>query len=84
MATRSLDASWRAAPAIGGIVAVLVIAFAMWPGTALSLIWPQEYAILLAWSVLGFVLYRVTPRGPDEVSLRTLLGDHYAKLADRR
>ena len=72
---------YRWAPAAGGIIAVLVIAFALWPDTAVSLVWPQEHAILLGWFGLGLVLYLITPRYSDERALRTLLGSYYSKIA---
>lgn len=53
-------------PALGALGAVLVIAFAVFPGTELSLVWPQEYLLLAAWAVLGLVLYVVTGRPRDE------------------
>lgn len=69
----------RWAPALGAVAAVLVIAFALWPGTDLSLAWPQEYLILLAWAVLGLVLYAATRGADDDQALRELLGDYYEK-----
>jgi len=65
----------RVLPAIGGVAAVLVVGYALWPGTDLSLVWPQEYLILLAWVVLGAVLYSLTRGKDDEEALRELLGD---------
>lgn len=71
-------ASWL--PAVGGVVAVLVILLTLVPGTDISLVWPHEYAILLAWVALGAAIYAVAPREDDESALRTLLGDQYEKL----
>lgn len=70
---RPYRANPRWAPALGAVVAVLVIAFALWPGTDVSLVWPQEYVILAAWVVLGLVLYAST-RGDDDAARRELLG----------
>lgn len=68
------------APALGAVLAVLVIGFALWPGTDLSLVWPWEYVILAVWVLLGIVLYGVTRRRDDTEALRTLLGPHYDRL----
>lgn len=72
--------SWtvRTLPACGAVAAVLVVAYALWPGTDLSLIWPQEYLILLAWVALGALMYWLSPSTDDETSLRVLLGEHAA------
>lgn len=68
----------RLLPAAGAVAAVLVVGYAVWPGTDLSLVWPQEYAILAAWGVLGVVLYRSGSRVDDDAALRSLLGEQYA------
>jgi amino acid transporter len=68
----------RTLPALG---AVAVVAYALWPGTDLSLVWPQEYLILLAWVALGAVMYRLSPPTDDETALRGLLGEHAAAPA---
>ncbi|MDN5856348.1 MAG: APC family permease, partial [Actinomycetia bacterium] len=67
----------RWAPALGAIVAMLVIAYALWPGTDLSILWPQEYIILAAWLVLGVVLYAISPKTDEDAARRVLLGDYY-------
>lgn len=67
----------RWVPAVGAIVAVLVICYALWPGTDLSILWPQEYLILAAWLCLGLLLYVASPRIDEEQARRVLLGDHY-------
>ena len=69
----------RWAPALGAIVAVLVIAYALWPGTDLSILWPQEYIILGTWLVLGIMLYAASPKTDEEQTRRVLLGDYYDK-----
>jgi basic amino acid/polyamine antiporter, APA family len=74
----------RWAPAVGAIAAVLVIGYALWPGTALSLVWPQEYVILAAWLVLGVLLYATTGRGDDERARRALLGSYYDRTFGAR
>ncbi len=61
-------------PALGGVAAVLVIAVTLTPGTALSLKWPQEYAILAFWVFLGACLYRFVPRETGEGGLAAVLG----------
>jgi amino acid transporter len=67
----------RWAPGLGALAAVLVIAFALWPGTDLSLAWPQEYAILGAWALLGVLLYGARRRTDGDQALRELLGGYY-------
>jgi APA family basic amino acid/polyamine antiporter len=67
-------------PAIGGVVAVLVILLTLVPGTDIALVWPSEYIILLAWIVLGAIIYAIAPKERDEQALRALLGDQYAKI----
>jgi APA family basic amino acid/polyamine antiporter len=67
-------------PAIGGVVAVLVILLTLVPGTDISLVWPSEYAILLVWVVLGALIYVIAPKEEDEQALRALLGDQYGKI----
>lgn len=66
----------RVLPAMGAIAAVAVVAFVLWPGTDLSLIWPQEYLILLVWVVLGAVLHLTTPALPEQEASEALLGEH--------
>jgi amino acid transporter len=68
-------------PAVGGVVAVLVILLTLVPGTDISLVWPSEYIILLVWIVLGAIIYALAPRERDEQALRALLGDQYGKIA---
>ncbi len=67
-------------PAMGGVVAVLVIVLSLVPGTDISLVWPAEYVILVVWFVLGAVIYAIAPKEEDEQALRALLGDQYGKL----
>lgn len=50
------------------------------PGTDLSIVWPHEYAILVAWLVLGAVTYMATRGESEENALRSLAGEHYEKL----
>lgn len=77
----ALDRPYRArarwAPGLGAVVAVLVIAFALWPGTDVSLVWPQEYVILAAWVVLGVALYAI-PRRDNDAARQELLGPFHA------
>jgi APA family basic amino acid/polyamine antiporter len=62
------------------VVAVLVILLTLVPGTDISLVWPSEYIILLAWFVLDALIYAIAPKEHDEQALRTLLGDQYEKI----
>ncbi|MGF1473931.1 MAG: APC family permease [Rubrobacteraceae bacterium] len=70
--------SWL--PAVGGVAALLVILATLAPGTDMSLVWPSEYAILLAWVILGVVIYGLAPKDDENQALKTLLGDQYDKL----
>ena len=42
-------------PALGAAAALAVIVTTLIPGSPLSLIWPEEYLILVAWALLGTV-----------------------------
>ena len=64
------------APAIGAIIAIMVMGFALWPGTNLSLLWPQEYIILAVWTILGVAFYAFGRRGDDKQARRELLGPY--------
>lgn len=73
---------WGFLPAIGGVGALLVIVWAIVPGTGSSLVWPSEYIILGVWCAIGAVLYVVAAK--KQISrtegLKALLGDSYAHL----
>lgn len=65
-------------PVIGAVAAVGVVLAALIPASPLSLRWPGEYLIVIAWVALGLVLYLLSPRTMTrEQSLRALLGDYY-------
>lgn len=70
-------------PAVGALGALLVIVFALWPGTDSSLAWPQEYIILGAWLVLGAILFAVSGKKPRTEALTALLGGSYEPLRAR-
>lgn len=64
-------------PAIGGIAAVGVIVTVLLPGTPIALVWPEEYLILLAWAVLGVLIYLgVRRRAGTGEEVVALLGEH--------
>lgn len=69
-------------PAVGGVVAVLVILLTLVPGTDISLVWPAEYIILLVWVALGALIYAIAPKERDEQALRALLGDQYGNIGE--
>ena len=50
------------APATGGVAALILIAATLIPGTAVSLVWPQEYLILFGWALAGVFLYQLVPQ----------------------
>jgi APA family basic amino acid/polyamine antiporter len=64
--------SW--VPALGGVAALFIIVATLIPGTALSLVWPQEYLILLAWLLVGVLLYQLALRSADTDGLSAVLG----------
>jgi len=67
--------SWL--PAVGGVAAVAVIVMVLVPGTPIALVWPAEYLILLAWLVLGVVIYAMARRrGETGTEIVDLLGEH--------
>lgn len=69
-------------PAIGGIGAVLVIIWAVVPGTGASLVWPAEYIMLGAWFLLGIILWQLSRKKSRKESLEALLGDEaYRQVA---
>ena len=61
-------------PALGAAMALLVIGAVLIPGNTLSLAWPQEYLILLAWMLLGILVYWLAPRDADDSGLVAILG----------
>lgn len=68
---------------LGALAALGVVAAALVPGTALSLRWPYEYLIIIAWVVLGTVLYFLSPRRMTrDTALDALLGSHRADLGE--
>ena len=72
--------SWL--PAIGGIGALLVIVWAIVPGTGASLVWPAEYVMLGAWLILGVIMWMLSKKKSRKESLGEMLGDEvYAQIA---
>ena len=61
-------------PAVGASAALLVIVASLIPGTSMSLVWPQEYLILLGWVALGVCLYRFAPTDADADGMAEVLG----------
>ncbi|MES1950992.1 amino acid transporter [Salinisphaera sp. S4-8] len=67
---------WLFLPAIGALAATAIIIATLLPGTGMSLVWPHEYLILLAWLVLGGLIYRLAPRAMrHEDALHALVGE---------
>ena len=64
-------------PVLGGGVALLIIVATLLPGTALSLVWPQEYLILFGWLLLGAFLYQLALGGSDAAGLAAVLGSRW-------
>lgn len=69
------------APVLGAAGAAAVICLALVPGTNMSLVWPGEYIVLLAWFALGAVLLSVAGRMDRDAALTELLGDYRHQLA---
>lgn len=67
-------------PALGAVGALGVIVLALWPGNPSSLLWPQEYIILIVWLVIGVVLYALSRKVGRTEALHALLGESYAHL----
>lgn len=67
-------------PVIGAAGAALTIILALWPGTSMSLVWPLEYVVLIAWVAIGAVFYFVSKPINREVALEQLLGEHKETL----
>ena len=67
-------------PVIGAGGAALTIALAVWPGTSMSLVWPLEYLVLLAWAAVGLIFYMMSKPIEHEDALSELLGEHKTTL----
>lgn len=67
-------------PVIGAAGAALTIILALWPGTSMSLVWPLEYLVLIAWAAIGAVFFFVSKPIDNEVALEKLLGEHKESL----
>jgi APA family basic amino acid/polyamine antiporter len=61
-------------PAIGAAASLAIIAVILVPGTPLSLAWPYEYAILIAWVVLGAAIYAAAPKLSEDETGAAVLG----------
>ena len=59
-------------------MALLIIAATLIPGNTMSLVWPQEYLILIAWMLLGVFVYWLAPRDADANALAATLGSRRA------
>ncbi len=44
-------------PMIGGVCAIAIALFTIFPGTPVSLVWPYEYIVLGLWVILGLLTY---------------------------
>ncbi|KRK97848.1 hypothetical protein FD04_GL000820 [Secundilactobacillus odoratitofui DSM 19909 = JCM 15043] len=60
-------------PTIGGLAALAIAAITVIPGTPVSLVWPYEYIILGAWTILGLAGYLWSRHHP--VTADELLGE---------
>ncbi|QCB27383.1 APC family permease [Corynebacterium endometrii] len=75
----------RLLPTIGAVGAVLVILFALFPGSPKSLIWPAEYVILVLWFALGIFFYAVSSKRAtitEDQALYDLLGEYKDTLEE--
>ncbi len=64
-------------PLIGGVAATAVALATLIPHSPLSLEWPAEYIMLIAWCLAGFALYSLAPKVNEEENLKALLGKFY-------
>ncbi|GBG93762.1 amino acid permease [Ligilactobacillus salitolerans] len=46
-----------ALPLLGGVIAIVIACATLYPGTAVSLVWPYEYVVLGIWIVIGLAAY---------------------------
>ena len=67
------------------IIGLIVVVMPLVPGTDISLIWPYEYVLLVAWVLLGiFIYFAYTRKRIKEIGVETiargLLGEYYDEL----
>src|SRR5699024_1068761 len=75
--------SWL--PAIGGIGALLIIVWAIVPGTGASLVWPACYVMLGAWLILAGIMWRLPEKISRKESRGAMVGHEvYAQIAPFR
>jgi len=67
------------------IIGLIVVITPLIPGTDVSLVWPYEYLLLIAWVLLGIAIYfiyvrkRIKEIGVETIG-RGLLGEYYDKI----
>jgi len=67
------------------IIGLIVVVVPLIPGTDVSLVWPYEYLLLIAWVLLGIAIYfayvrkRIREIGVEKIG-RGLLGEYYDKI----
>ncbi len=79
----NLERAYKApawAPILGAVGAVGVIVLALYPGTNMSLVWPGEYLVLVAWFALGGVMLLISKRMGKDEALTELLGPYKESL----
>jgi len=75
--------------AIALIVGLIVVVTPLIPGTDISLVWPYEYVLLIAWVLLGIVIYlvyvrnRIKELGVEKIG-RGLLGEYYDEVFGKK
>ena len=70
--------------AVGIFMISLILILSLLPGNELSLIWPYEYGVLMAWLILGLIIYKSTPKHKSrDEALKDLLGNYYEKIKEK-
>ncbi|ADV65590.1 APC family permease [Desulfurococcus mucosus] len=83
-----VPAAWLVGP-LALIIGLIVVVTPLIPGTDVSLVWPYEYVLLIAWVLLGIFVYfayvrkRIREIGLEKVA-KGLLGEYYDELYGER
>ena len=70
------------------ILALIIWVMPLIPGTPVSLVWPYEYLLLIAWVILGIIMYLISRKRIKELGVETiarnLLGEYYDEIYGAR
>jgi len=71
--------------AVGIFMISLILLLSLLPGTEISLRWPYEYCVLIAWLILGLIIYKTTQKHKSRnEALKELLGSYYEKIREKK